>query len=91
MKAFQKKNSHLNPLLAPIEHCTVGSASNTGDKNPFVQLTKPKQNLAHLLSLCSNLQMTQNSPKFHVYYLISAFVPKGLRTMSRTCLDGPEI
>jgi hypothetical protein len=28
---------------------------------------------------------------YYVYYMISAFVLKGLRTMSTTCLDGPEI
>ena len=28
---------------------------------------------------------------YYVYYLISAFIPKGLRTMSMTCLNGPEI
>jgi hypothetical protein len=27
---------------------------------------------------------------YYVYYLISAFIPKGLRTMFRTCLDGPD-
>jgi len=28
---------------------------------------------------------------YYVYYMISAFVLKGLRTMPTTCLDGPEI
>ena len=27
---------------------------------------------------------------YYVYYVISTFIPKGLRTMFRTCLDGPD-
>jgi hypothetical protein len=28
---------------------------------------------------------------YYVSYIISTFIPKGFRTMSMTCLDGPEI
>ena len=28
---------------------------------------------------------------YYVYYMISTFIPTGFRTMSTTCLNGPEI
>ena len=46
------------PIIITVEF-ELKNDTDTGDKNPFVQIAKPTQNLLHLLSMWSNMHALQ--------------------------------